>query len=165
MTQKAEKLSGVIIEELQRRSNKGLEFAKKAMLAETIEYEKLRNALEHYVQNWNDFTHAGMFSLACEAVGGHPDDSVDIQAAISMLAAAFDIHDDIIDESKQKHGVSTVFGKYGRDIALLLGDAFLVKGFTLFYVSVEHYTHKKAGELLSDFKSRCLSSATPMHRS
>lgn len=142
------KLSAVVLEELQKRSNKGLEFAKKTMLAEKIEYERLREALEHYVTNWNDFTHPGLFSLACEAVGGHPDNAVQIQAAIALLAAAFDVHDDIIDGSEQKHGVPTVFGRYGENIALLLGNAFLIKGFTLFYGSVEQSAQKKTREIV-----------------
>jgi geranylgeranyl diphosphate synthase type I len=136
-TKESRKLSAVVLEELQKRSNNGLEFAKKTMLAERIEYERLREALEHYVMNWNDFTHPGLFSLACEAVGGDPNNAVRVQAAIAMMAAAFDLHDDIIDESGQKHGVPTVFGKYGRNITLLLGNAFLIKGFTLFCISIE----------------------------
>jgi geranylgeranyl pyrophosphate synthase len=145
---KGRKLSAVVVEELQKRSNKGLEFAKKTMLAESIEYEKLRKALGHYVKNWNDFTHPGLFSLACEAVGGHPDTAIQVQSAIALLAAAFDIHDDIIDGSEQKHGVPTIFGKYGENIALLLGNAFLIKGFTLFYVSVEQSAQKKTLEIV-----------------
>lgn len=145
---KGRKLSEVVVEELQKRSNKGLEFAKKTMLAERIEYKKLREALEHYASNWNDFTHPGLFSLACEGVGGHPDNAVQVQAAITLLAAAFDIHDDIIDGSYQKHGVPTVFGKYGENIALLLGNALLIKGFALFYVSVEQSAHKKTPEIV-----------------
>jgi geranylgeranyl pyrophosphate synthase len=145
---KSRKLSAVIVEELRKRSSKGLEFAKKTMLAERIEYKKLREALEHYTLHWNDFTHSGLFSLACEAVGGRPDNAKQVQAAITLLAAAFDIHDDIIDESKQKHGIPTVFGKYGGNIALLLGNAFLIKGFTLFYVSVEQMAPKKTREVI-----------------
>jgi geranylgeranyl diphosphate synthase type I len=147
-SRKAEKLSGFVIEELQNRSRKGLEFARKTFLTEKIEYERLRKALEHYVQNWNDFTHAGLFSLACEAVGGTPDNFVNTQTAVSMIAAAFDVHDDIIDQSKRKHDVPTVFGKYGRDIALLLGDAFLIKGLTVFYISINHCTPDKVAEIV-----------------
>ena len=48
-----------------------------------------------------------------------------------MMAAAFDIHDDIIDKSKTKHKKLTVYGKFGVNIALLLGNAFLIAGFKL----------------------------------
>ena len=41
-----------------------------------MDYQELHEALEYYLSNWCDFTHAGLFSLSCEAVGGDPDDSV-----------------------------------------------------------------------------------------
>ena len=69
-----------------KRGKKGLEFAKLAMGKEKIDYPKLREALELYLVNWNDFTHAGLFSLACESVGGDPDASISIQASIAMMA-------------------------------------------------------------------------------
>ena len=50
---------------------------------------------------------------------------------MAMIAAAFDIHDDIMDNSKRKHDHMTVFGKFGSEISILLGDAFLIKGLTL----------------------------------
>jgi geranylgeranyl diphosphate synthase type I len=138
------KQSEIIVAELQKRSKKALELAKKSILAEKIEYKELHDALEHYVSSWNDFTHPGLFSLACEAVGGDTDAMVQIQAAIAMMAAAFDIHDDIIDKSEAKHGIPTVFGKFGKDIALLLGNAFLIEGLILFSKSLEDLHQEKA---------------------
>jgi geranylgeranyl pyrophosphate synthase len=138
----AKKLSEFAVRELQRRSTGGLALAKKIMLAEKIESGRLREALEYYALNWNDFTHPGLFSLACEAVGGHPHRAVQVQAAITMLAAAFDVHDDIVDESRQKNSTPTVFGKYGKDISILLGDAFLIKGFAVFCKSLETRAQK-----------------------
>ena len=61
-----------------------------------------------------------------------------------MIAAAFDIYDDIIDKSTLKHGTPTVFGKFGEEIALLLGDAFLIEGFTLYGKSLEELHQEKA---------------------
>jgi geranylgeranyl diphosphate synthase type I len=133
MTPKAGK---VIVADLKKRSKKGLEFAKKTLQTEKIEYPKLREALEHYIMHWNDFTHPGLFSIACEAVGGNPDDFVPTQGAIAMMAAAFDVHDDIIDKSKVKNKIPTVYGKFGAEMALLLGNAFLIEGFKLFVDSL-----------------------------
>lgn len=149
---KHKKASAMVVQVLKKRSNKGLEFAKKAILAENIECKKLREALEYYILNWTDFTHPGLFSIACEAVGGNPDKAVQVQAAISMMSAAFDIHDDIIDKSKFKHGKSTVFGKFGKDIALLLGNAFLVKGFTLLGKSIRGLPQNKMKEIFETLK-------------
>jgi geranylgeranyl pyrophosphate synthase len=141
---KSVRQSQIIVAELQKRSKKALEFAKERILAEKTEYRELRKALEHYVSNWNEFTHSGLFSLACEAVGGDADTVMPIQAAIAMMTAAFDIHDDVIDMSEAKHGVPTVFGKFGKDIAILLGNAFMIAGFTLFGKSLEGSRQKKA---------------------
>jgi len=91
----------ILMADLAKRGQKALEFAKVRMKNENMEYPKLREALEHYLSNWHDYTHAGLFSLSCEAVGGNPDDSVPIQASLAMIAAAFDLHDDIWTKQKQ----------------------------------------------------------------
>jgi geranylgeranyl pyrophosphate synthase len=128
---KNQKQSELIIEELIKRSKACQIFVRKSLLSQRIEYQELRQALEHYFSYWNDFTHPGIFSIACEAVGGDPASQIEAQAAIAMLAAAFDVHDDIIDGSKTKHHYPTVLGKYGENITLLLGNAFMIYGFTL----------------------------------
>ena len=142
-TKKIQKESEMLVEELKRRSGKALELAKKTILAEKTESKEVQKALEHYTLHWNDFTHPGLFSIACEAVGANPDSVLPVQAAMTMMAAAFDIHDDIIDSSKQKHGVPTVLGKYGENIALLLGNAFLIEGFILLSKSLEELDQEK----------------------
>jgi geranylgeranyl pyrophosphate synthase len=152
-SKKGEKLSQLVVKSLQERSRKALQYAKKSMLAEKVENKKLCDALEHYASYWNDFTHPGLFSLSYEAVGGCPEEAIQVQTAIAMMAAAFDVHDDIIDESKEKHGVPTVFGKYGKDIALLLGNAFLVKGFAFFSKSLGELDRKKADKIVDAFQA------------
>ena len=152
MNPRRRKQSEILVEELKKRSKNGLEVAKKTILAENIEYKELREALEHYTQNWSDFTHPGLFSIACEAVDGDPNASVKAQAAITMMAGAFDIHDDIIDKSDTKHGTPTVFGKFGQELALLLGNAFLIEGFTLFGESIGGLPEKERNKLLGTLK-------------
>jgi geranylgeranyl pyrophosphate synthase len=142
----------VIVADLKKRSKKGLEFAKQVLQAERIEHPKLREALEHYITHWNDFMHPGLFSIACEAVGGDPDVVAPTQAAIAMMAAAFDVHDDIIDKSKVKHKIPTVYGKFGAEMALLLGNAFLIEGFKLFVDSSVILPKEKENRALETFK-------------
>jgi len=141
---KTRKQSEIVLIELAKKSRNGLEFAKRTILSEKIQYVKLRDALEYYVSSWNDVTHPGLFAVAYEAVGGDLREGVSVQAAVAMIAAAFDIHDDIIDKSTLKHGTPTVFGKFGEEIALLLGNAFLIEGFTLFGKSLEEVGQEKA---------------------
>jgi geranylgeranyl diphosphate synthase type I len=119
------------VEIFKKKSEKGLEFARKAIFSEKIESEKAREALDYYTSNWEIFIHPGLFSTACEAVGGNPDNAVPFQAALSMLTASFDLHDDVIDGSTIKQGKPTVLGKFGKSMAVLLGDAFLIGSFTL----------------------------------
>jgi geranylgeranyl pyrophosphate synthase len=141
---KTRKQSEIVLIELAKKSRNGLEFAKRTILSEKIQYVKLRDALEYYVSSWNDVTHPGLFAVSYEAVGGNLQEAVSVQAAVAMIAAAFDIHDDIIDKSTLKHGTPTVFGKFGEEIALLLGNAFLIEGFTLFGKSLEDVGQEKA---------------------
>ena len=146
------KIGKKIVADLKKRSEKGLQLARQILQKEKIEDSTLCDALKHYITNWNDFTHPGLFSLACEAVGGNPDDVVSAQAAIAMMAAAFDIHDDIIDKSKVKHKIPTVYGKFGAGIALLLGNAFLIEGFKLFVDSTKILSKEKSREALETVK-------------
>ncbi len=118
---------------LERKSRRALEKAKKQILSEKIESKKAREALEYYVENWNDTTHPGILALACEAVGGNIKQAEKMQIVMLYLSASMDLHDDILDHTKVKNGKPTVFGKYGKDVALLLGDAMMVKGFTLLH--------------------------------
>jgi len=136
-----------ILSDLKRRSERGLEFAKQALLCRQL-FPQLREALEYYTSNWENFTHPGLFSVACEAVGGDPEQNVEVQAVIAMIAAALDIHDDIIDESETKHGRQTVFGRYGRDTSIILGDVFLVAGLTLLAEHPSRLAVDKANEVL-----------------
>jgi geranylgeranyl pyrophosphate synthase len=72
---------------------------------------------------------------------------------MAMLAAAFDIHDDIVDGSKNKHGYPTVFGKYGRNISLLLGNAFMIDGFTLMGKIACRLPPERSNEIFSVLKT------------
>ena len=143
----------ILMADLALRGNKGLEFAKLSINNVKMDYPKLRGALDHYIANWHDFTHAGLFSLACEAVGGNPNDSVPIQASVAMVAAAFDLHDDIIDQSETKHGQPTVYGKYGQELTLLLGNAFLMQGFMLLVTSIAEVAPSKMQKSIDILKT------------
>jgi len=128
---------------LQRRSEKALGIAKEIILAEKVECREINEAFEYYAKNWSDYFHPGLISIACEAVNGNPDDSIPIQVIMLLFNAAFDIHDDIIDESKTKYGRPTLFGRFGKDVALLVGDAFLINALTLLHKLERHVSAEK----------------------
>lgn len=152
--QERQKPSLALIKDLQERSKQCHEFVRSSFRSERIEHPPLRQALEHYFSYWNDFTHPGLFSIAFEASGGKPDKALKPQAAIAMIAAGFDIHDDIIDKSLKKHDHYTVFGKYGQDLSLLLGNAFLIKGLTLLSESTVELPSEKQREIFRVVKER-----------
>ena len=79
---------------------------------------------------WKDTYRPALASLACEAVGGQPKMSAGVSLMVTLAAAGIGIHDDIIDNSSNKHFRMTILGLYNRDYALLAGDLLIVKGLT-----------------------------------
>jgi geranylgeranyl diphosphate synthase type I len=123
---------------LLERAQKSLEIARKNVLEdEKIEYPPLREALRYFMENWHHVSHPTLISLSCEAVGGNPDAGAEIGAALILVAGAADAHDDIIDQSVTKDSKLTVYGKFGKDLALLIGDALLFKGLLLLHEACE----------------------------
>ena len=72
-----------------------------------------------------------LICLSSKAVGANPKNSASIATALLLITASGDIHDDIIDNSTRKFEIKTVVGKYGKNIALLAGDALLIQGTSL----------------------------------
>ncbi len=118
---------------LLERGREALETARQAVLKETVPFKPLEDALRFFIMNWEDVLHPAMLSLACESVGGKPEATAQIGAAMVLLAGGADVHDDVIDQSRIKDSKSTVFGKFGKDIAILVGDALLFKGLYLLH--------------------------------
>jgi geranylgeranyl pyrophosphate synthase len=147
------KIGKILVAEFTKRSKKGLEFAKQTLQAETIYDPKVHEALCYYLANWENFSQPGLFSAACEAVGGNPDSVIPVQASIAMMVAAFDIQDDIIDKSKEKHNKPTTYGKFGPEIAILLGNAFLLEGLKMFADSAALLPDGKGKEALEILKN------------
>jgi len=120
------------------RGTKALEMARKEILQEKIECKEATEALTYFMtQYWQDLVRPALLSMVCEAVGGNPELTTPIAIPLTLMSGAMDIHDDIIDQSKRKHGRPTVYGLYGKDIALLVGDALLFKGLSLLNKATE----------------------------
>jgi len=120
-----------------QRGAKALEAAQKEILLENIESIEVRKALTYFMTKyWLDTTRPALLSLICEAVGGKPEATMPIAVSSILTSGAVDIHDDIIDGSKIKEAGPTVLGKFGKDIALLAGDALLFKGLILLFQAV-----------------------------
>jgi geranylgeranyl diphosphate synthase type I len=136
---------------LKERGRKALEMAKKTVLEEKIESKEVQEALKYFMtEYWHDVARPALLSLTCEAVGGDPDTTTPIAIPMSLISGAIDIHDDIIDHSKTKGSRPTVFGKFGKDIALLVGDALIFKGFALLHEAVKKGIPAEKVAVISD---------------
>jgi geranylgeranyl pyrophosphate synthase len=134
---------------LKEQGRRALEISEQSILKEKIEYEPLREALRYFIkETWSNVPHPALLSLACEVVGGNPEETTHVGAALALLAGAADIHDDIIDQSTIKGSKPTVFGKFGKDIALLAGDALLFKGVYVLHEAAENFTKNKKQAIL-----------------
>jgi geranylgeranyl pyrophosphate synthase len=122
---------------LQEMGSAAVELAKNTILQEQVQHAPLREALHYFIEDWNDILHPALVSLACEAVGGKASETRKAGAALVLLAGGADIHDDVIDESTVKGTEQTVFGKFGKDLAVLAGDVLLLKGVYLLHEACE----------------------------
>jgi len=137
-TTNQEEITEQLLKLLQERGEDGLELARKTILDEKIDSKEVREALDYFMNEyWHDFTSSALLSLVCEAVGGDPKITTPVAISLTLISGAIDIHDDIIDQSKNKGTRPTVYGKFGKEIALLVGDALLFKGFTVLYDAVD----------------------------
>jgi geranylgeranyl pyrophosphate synthase len=131
--EKDQKLTEHVQQLLNERGAMALNMAKKAISREEYVCRHVSEAIKYFMEYWNDLARPTLISICCEAVGGNPEITVPVAASITLICGATDIHDDIIDKSKRKLSRPTVFGKFGRNIALLVGDALFFEGFLLLH--------------------------------
>ena len=154
-TTNQEEITEQLLKLLEERGKKALELARKTVLEEKIESKEVQEALKYFmIEYWHDVTRPALLSLVCEAVGGDPNITTPIAISMSLISGAIDIHDDIIDQSENKGDRSTVFGKFGQNMALLVGDALLFKGFNLLYKAVEKGVPAEQIAVISDIIKR-----------
>ena len=118
---------------LKKRGIEALKIARREILREKIECKEVTEALNYFMNKyWHVTARPGLLSIVCEAAGGDPATTLPITVPLILVSGGIDIHDDIIDQSKIKwENRCTVFGKFGKEIALLVGDALIFKGFSL----------------------------------
>jgi len=134
---------------LEKRGREVLEVARKTVAEEQerIECIKVKEALNYFIDEYPvDKVRPALSSILCEAVGGKLEITQSVAVPLILINGATGIHGEIIDGSKSKDGKPTVYGKYGRDIALLVGDALLFKGLILLY-KTENLSRKKRSTL------------------
>lgn len=130
-----DELSSFIVQLFEDRGSKAFMTAKKAVLEEVdnLDSKTTKAALKFFASYWKDTTRPALLSIACEALGGDPEDIFSLAVPLTLICGAIDIHDDIIDESKTKGTHLTLYGRFGKDVALLIGDALFFKGLMLLF--------------------------------
>jgi len=88
-------------------------------------------ALEFISKNWRDPLRPALMSLACEAVGGKPEETEEVAVAMSLMNLSFYLWDDIIDQAPNRLFKPTMFGKFGEASTLIMGGLASAKAFTI----------------------------------
>mgnify|MGYP005840967727 FL=1 len=70
--------------------------------------------------------------ISCEAVGGKIEDALDAAVALEMVHTFSLVHDDIMDNDELRRGRQTVHKKWDTALAILAGDAILIKAYDAF---------------------------------
>jgi len=67
--------------------------------------------------------------LSCEAVGGHAQDAIPYGVALELVHTFTLVHDDLMDNDEERRGLPAVHKLFGKDTAILAGDALFAKAF------------------------------------
>ena len=126
----------------------------KVILLDDPSLKELQEPLKFISNNWRDLTPA-LMSLSCQAVGGNSEDTRDAALALSLMNLSFTIWDDIVDNAKFKAFKPTVFGKFGPDVAIIVGGIASAKAFTILNQSkLQNDKRKAVGKLIWNLWSK-----------
>src|SRR5712692_1564792 len=87
--------------------------------------------VRHVLSTRGKMVRPALVCLSAGASGGAGEARLWLAAAVELIHVASLIHDDIIDQSEVRRGVSTVNVQWGNQIAVLLGDYLFAKAFDL----------------------------------
>lgn len=94
-----------------------------------------------------------LIHLSSSAVGKSPINAGPVAAAMLLITASGDIHDDIVDNSKGKFGRKTLVGRFGKQTALLAGDLLLTQGFTALLEACKNLPAVRQSEIMASVNS------------
>lgn len=81
----------------------------------------------HLLNKQGKLLRPSLLLLGSHLVDRNPSDYIDLAVAAEMLHVASLIHDDIIDRDHERRDLKAVHEQYGREAALLAGDALVAK--------------------------------------
>lgn len=127
----ASKVQSQVHKLLEEEGTEGWNLAKKELQTQKTSSKCLREALD-YITELPDFFRPALVSLCSKAVGGNQQDTLPCSASLILFGKAIGIHDDIIDSTKKRKKRLTTYGKFGKEISLVVSDVLTFKGFTIF---------------------------------
>ena len=92
----------------------------------------LRSRLEHVALSGGKRVRPTVTLLACETVGGEPEDAVDFAVGIELVHNASLVVDDIIDESDVRRGEPSAWAAFGHGSAVVASDGLMGEAFACF---------------------------------
>ena len=118
------------MEYLERR--RGLVEDRLVEVVERVEPETLRDQVAHVALSDGKRVRPTVTILACEFVGGEPEDAVDFAVGIELVHNASLVVDDIIDESSVRRGRESAWAAFGHGPAVIASDGLMGEAFALF---------------------------------
>ena len=103
-----------------------------AEVLERVEPTALSERVEHVALSGGKRVRPTVTILACETVGGAPEDAVDFAAGIELIHNASLVIDDIIDESRVRRGTESAWAAFGHGPAVIASDGLIGEAFALF---------------------------------
>lgn len=114
----------------------GWKLAKDTLLRRKTNNCQLRESLR-YVSSLPDYIRPALVSFCSRAVGGMSEATSPCGASLVLFSKAIGIHDDIIDQTKKRGSRLTLFGRFGKERALITSDVLSFEGFVLLWKSLE----------------------------
>lgn len=103
----------------------------KKQLTVTTEPGGISGLLEHISNRSGKMVRPGLVILAGRCCGKIKDEHINVAAIVEMIHNATLLHDDVIDEGKQRRGLPTINSLWGNESAVLLGDFLLSQVFKM----------------------------------
>lgn len=97
-----------------------------------VEPPSLRDQAEHAALSGGKRVRPTVTLLACETVGGDPEDAVDFAVGVELVHTASLVVDDIIDESSVRRGNQSLWAAFGHGPAVIASDGLMGEAFELF---------------------------------
>ena len=118
------------MEYLQRRRDR-VEERLEAVL-DAVEPDELADEVRHVALAGGKRVRPTVTVLACEALGGDPEDAVEFAVGVELVHNASLVIDDIIDESDVRRGTPSAWAAFGHGPAIIASDGLLGEAFALF---------------------------------